>query len=49
MLIRRLLIIVLFFLAFVLLPQPVFAETTAYRSAGWMATDGNPAYTNLSE
>lgn len=43
----RSLIIFVFFLILVLLPQSVFAATTPYRSAGWVATTGNPSFTNL--
>lgn len=36
------------FICFFALPQFVYAETSLYRSAGWVATDGTPAYTDTS-
>lgn len=35
------------FLVFFIIPGKIFAETTPYRSAGWVDTEGNGLFTNL--
>jgi len=48
MLAYKIFISLFFFVVLVSLPSFVFAETTPYRSAGWVATDGNPEYSNVA-
>ncbi len=45
----KLLLIFATLLVFIfLLQKQAFAETSPYRSAGWVATDGNPAYSSIA-
>ena len=41
-------IIIVFLTYFLFSPRTAYADTSIYRSAGWVSTDGSPSYSNIT-